>query len=498
MPPRAAAPFDYEATSRSRRLLEAGGSALIYFGLAWFLWEFALGVSDRHARLGFIAALGTLGAWRYGWLLLNLGRAAYYRMVAFPAMRARAAALDDRAAFPAHLHFIIPTYREQPWVTRRMLASVLREVATVPSRITLYLATGGEEEDAIVHNALARLPANDRVTLELLRQNGKRSGMAKSLRAAARSDADRDCLVILMDGDTVLGPRLLRKSLPFFGLFPDLGGLTTNNIAVTRGPGWYRQWYALRFALRNRYMCSTALGGKVLTLTGRFSVVRGAVAFAPEFIERIENDFIEHWLHGRIDFKTGDDKSTWFTLLKQGWKMTYVPDAFIYCMENAGESPLVESIGKMRRWFGNMLRNNGRALTLGPARTGLFTWLSLLDQRISMWTSLVLPTTALLLALLVSPLVLLYFVIWVLITRFTYLCVLALEGHRLSAFDVPLLLFQQWIGSLIKIQTLSNLRRQKWAAARGDKSGEMRDWLAHFQTTLWLACYVLIIAWLAL
>jgi len=498
MPAVVAEPNFPDAPSRRHRLLEAAGSALIYFSLAWFLWEFALRVGDRHVRLGFIAALGTLGIWRYGWLLVNLGRAACYRLVVFPAVRARANALDDTQAFPSQVHFIIPSYREQPWVTRRMLASVVREAATIPSHSRLYVATGGEDEDAVVRTEISALPANNRLSLHLLRQDGKRSGMARALRTAAHDSTETDCLVVLMDGDTVLGPGLLRRSLPLFALDAQLGGLTTNNLAVTRGPAWYRQWYALRFALRNRYMCSTALGGKVLTLTGRFSVVRGAVAFGTEFIDRVENDFIDHWLHGRIDFKTGDDKSTWFTLLRQGWRMTYVPDAFIHCMENAGARPLVESAGKMRRWFGNMLRNNGRALSLGPARTGLFTWLSLLDQRISMWTSLVLPTTAVLLAVLVSPVVLLYALIWVLITRFAYLCVLALEGHRMSVLDVPLLLYQQWFGSLIKIQTLANLRRQKWAAARGDQAGELRDWLAHFQTALWLVCYVLIVAWMAL
>ncbi len=491
--------FPAERISRFRHFTETAASALIYFSLAWFLWEFALGVGDRHVRLGFVAALGTLGAWRYGWLLLNLARAAYYRLVVFPATRARAEALPETRAFPAQVHFIIPTYREQPWVTRRMLASVIREAATIPSRVHLYAATGGEDEDAVVRTAFEQGRPGAGVSLELMRQDGKRSGMALALRAAARAHgADGESLVVLMDGDTVLGPGLLRKSLPLFALSRRLGGLTTNNVAVTRGPAWYRQWYALRFALRNRYMCSVALAGKVLTLTGRFSVVRGGIAFGEEFIGRVESDFVEHWLHGRIDFKTGDDKSTWFTLLRQGWQMTYVPDAWIYCMEDAGRQPLRESVGKMRRWFGNMLRNNGRALALGPAHTGLFTWLSLLDQRISMWTSLALPTTAILLAVLVSPVSLLYFVIWVLITRFAYLCALALEGHRIGTFDLPLLLYQQWVGSLIKIQTLNNLRLQRWTTSRGGQNEVRVDWLSHLQTALWLGFYVLIVAWMVL
>ena len=39
-------------------------------------------------------------------------------------------------------------------------------------------------------------------------------------------------MVVLMDGDTVLGPKLLRHTLPFFNLLPKLGGLTTNTVVL--------------------------------------------------------------------------------------------------------------------------------------------------------------------------------------------------------------------------------------------------------------------------
>jgi hypothetical protein len=48
----------------------------------------------------------------------------------------------------------------------------------------------------------------------------------------------------------------------------------------------------------------------------------------------------------------------------------------------------------MRRWFGNMLRASGRAIALGPRQVGLFAWWCLIDQRISMWTPLLLPLSA--------------------------------------------------------------------------------------------------------
>jgi glycosyltransferase Alg8 len=86
---------------------------------------------------------------------------------------------------------------------------------------------------------------------------------------------------------------------------------------------------------------------------------------------------------------TGDDKSTWFITLRQGWRMLYVPDVRIRCLEEMPGNGFVSgSFGLMRRWYGNMARSNLRARRLGPARIGFFTWFCLLDQRVSPWTTL--------------------------------------------------------------------------------------------------------------
>jgi glycosyltransferase Alg8 len=459
----------------------------------WFLFQ---QVEHQKGSRGGILALGALGLFRYGWLTVNLVRSYIYRFVAFPRMRRAADAIQQ--PYPEQVHFIIPTFKEKPWVTKEMLISVTREAASIPSLVRLYITTGGPDEDVIVRDVLAKCPPNPRLSVYMMRQAGKRYGMAYALRAAARTNlGEPSSVVILMDGDTLLGNGILRKSLPFFALRPKVGGITTNNIAVTNGPQWYRDWYTLRFSLRNRYMCSTSLSGKVLTLTGRFSFIRSEIALSDEFIERVEKDSIDDWVYGRIEFKTGDDKSTWFTLLKSGWEMLYLPDTYIYCLENAGDKPFRESVGKMRRWFGNMLRNNGRALALGWNKVGFFAWFSLLDQRISMWTSLVLPTGVLILIFTESPFVVVYFALWVLYTRLIYLCALVVEGHRMSNWDLPLLLYQQWVGSFIKIQTFSDLRRQKWGAARGD-ARNMRDRFGALQTTLWFGIFGLIVALLVL
>ncbi|MGC1480527.1 MAG: glycosyltransferase [Chthoniobacterales bacterium] len=479
--------------SRGLGLVHQIGLVVVLAIIAWTAWEIAIALSPPSTHHFALGMFGALGAWRYGWLATNVARAWVYQFQQFPKLRKRADALPPGQAFPPVLHLIIPTYREQPWVTERMLQSVIAELNELPLRSRLYLSTGSAFEDAIVRNAFQRSTPRSDVRLILLRQNGKRSGMAFALRAAARDGSSDQSCVVMMDGDTVLTPGILRKSLPFFALSPKLGAVTTNNRAVTRGPTWYRHWYSLRFSLRNRYMSSASLSRRVLTLTGRFSIFRGGIALSDEFISRLEDDGIHDWLYGPIKFKTGDDKSTWYTLLKDRWEMIYLPDVVILCMENAGVSPVKESLEKMKRWFGNMLRNNGRATALGPSRTGWFVWLLLVDQRISMWTSLILPVGIILLSISVSPAFLLFGVAWVISTRLLYLLTLAVEGHRLTLHDVPLLVFQQWVGSAMKILALTDLRHQRWAYSREDRTGGDSPWIGRLQAGLWIGTFLLLV-----
>jgi len=68
------------------------------------------------------------------------------------------------------------------------------------------------------------------------------------------------------------------------------------------------------------------------------------------------------------------------------------------------------------------------------------------------------------------------YAILVILVRTIYIMVLILEGHRLSLVDIPMLLYTQWIGSIVKIYTLFHLNHQKWDSHRTDmedgKGGE--------------------------
>ena len=83
-----------------------------------------------------------------------------------------------------------------------------------------------------------------------------------------------------------------------------------------------------------------------------------------------------------------------------------------------------------------------------------------------MFTSLLGPVSAVWASIWLSPYYLLVYAILVLLVRTIYILILTLEGHRLSLVDIPMLLYTQWVGSIVKIYTLFHLHKQKWNSHR--------------------------------
>ena len=416
-----------------------------------------------------ILTVGLIGFWRYSWQLTHIIRAALFEHVKYPRMQMAIDQMAEEEKYPERLVFVVPTVREKPEVSKQMLASLLRETKNLPSKVTIVISSDSEEEDAVFKNYLAGQSGSSGLDIRYIRQlGGKRGGMAAVLSSLMHEKVDKDDILVLMDGDTVLGVDIFKKCLPLFKHRPNLGAVTTDNISVTEGNFLYRKWYTLRFAMRHRMMKSQSYSNRLLVLTGRFSVFRACHVLNDEFIAHIENDRVKHWLHGEIKFVTGDDKSTWFCLLKKGVEMLYVPDAHIYCLEDSGPNPLRGSISKMHRWFGNMLRNNGRAIALGPGPQPFFNWWCLVDQRISMWTTLIGPVSALWLSIFVTPWAFALYMITVIFMRSFYLMLLAIEGHRVSIWDIPMLMYTHWVGSMVKIYTLFHLHCQSWGVREAE------------------------------
>jgi glycosyltransferase Alg8 len=109
------------------------------------------------------------------------------------------------------------------------------------------------------------------------------------------------------------------------------------------------------------------------------------------------------------------------------------------------------------------LRTNDRALRLPIRRIGFFTWWSILDQRISIWTTIAGPTSVALTTLFVSPIVLPAYLAWVMLTRYLFCTVLMSFRGRHFPITYPFILyFSQIVGALIKSFVLFRLDRQRW------------------------------------
>ena len=406
--------------------------------------------------------------WRWSWLLVHALRSAVYRVWQFPCWRRKAARF--RVAELPPVAIVIPTYKEKPWITERVFRAIAREAKTLPHPLTLVPVTTPEEIEAIAEIVKSEAPEAVDFVPVLDPNNGKRGALALGLEVLSNLNFPPDGVVALMDGDSELELGSLRLSLPFFKLFPQMGGLTTNERPEVYGSALFSEWLQLRFGQRHQYMCSHALSRKVLCLTGRCSFFRAEAALEPSFRNLLANDYINDWLWGQFRFFSGDDKSTWYWLVRHGYDMLYLPDVMVTTIETISGSVWERAYQNMRRWSGNMFRNGSRVLGLGIRRVGFFTWLCVLDQRISIWTSLISPGILIIALIEGNWLGALMLSCWLLTTRCLYLFLVFWDRKsRLRIFHLPLLLLSQWGTSAIKIWTQMHLAQQKWANRHGNK-----------------------------
>ncbi len=416
----------------------------------------------------FVILLGVIGAWRYGWWGVHLIRALAYRQLVFPRLRrvaeAVAAAEPNRLPVP-ELALVITAFRIRPETLAACLRAALAEAArvAVPTRLVVALVEPADRR--LVKSLVARAPASLplRLVLVELPPTGKRVALATALRALARRGIDPDAAVVVMDGDALLTPGSLVRTLPFLRAMPELGALTTDQDARVRASPALAAWHRLRFAQRDLIMSSLGLSRRLLSVTGRMSVYRAAVATDPELVARIERDAIDHWRLGRIPLLTGEDKSSWVWLLERGLGMLYVPDVRVLTIEDPPAPGFFAATTRLlMRWSGNMLRGGRQALALGPRRVGAFLWWCLVDQRLSIWTPLVGPTAVLLVSVLVEPAILWAYAIWVLGTRLLLtLGLLAVRRPVSGAWPLLIYYGQVW-GALVKGWVLFRPDRQRW------------------------------------
>lgn len=448
-------------------------------------------------------SLGLIGIWRYSWWMNHVVRASIFSYIIFPRRRLKANQLWESGWRPKRLIFMMTTFQELQTTTEMVLQSILDECKQVPVPVKLFIGTGADSDECTIQNFFAKQQTTNSLEVIMVRQKmpGKRYAIGETLRAILRHGLEEDDPVIFMDGDTYFEQGCLRQCLPFFKLYPKMQALTTYETSIViNGPRWMKKWLDMRFSQRDFTMQSYSLSNKVLTLTGRMSIFRGKHLREPEFINIIENDHLKHWLWGDYRFLSGDDKSTWYYLLKNRADMFYIPDATTVTIEYIHGNALDRMKENLRRWSGNTLRNGARAIALGPRTVGYFIWWCLIDQRCAIWTMLIGHMIIIVLALTKSVGFLLASLLWLAFSRLCISLVLFIYARRIDMSFPFLIYINQLMSTIIKIYILFRLPQQRWTN-RGDQKSEhekqlrwkLRGWVATYLTVFYCVSCLLFI-----
>lgn len=480
-----------------------------YWGLVVLLFSAmpvgTLGHLYQHSHTIFI--LGFLGTWRYSWAALNFTRAVIFRRIVYPRRKARAIRRFQERGVPCHAYFLVTTYMVAPQDTMRCYRALFLAASRARDGATIVASVVDGADERLIRSLWEACPhdlSRVKLVIDRIKSNGKRDALAKGLRIIAAEAPSKYDICVFVDGDTCVPEDVVEQSAPWFTR-ETVGALTTDEGVIIERDNLFKDWFILRFNQRQVMMCSMGLSRHVLTLTGRMSVFRADLCTHPEFVNGVNHDFLDHWRLGRITFLTGDDKSTWFWLLKNGWEMVYLPDVRSWSMETQPRPTFFDSAKTlMIRWFGNMMRTNGRALRLGPGVMGFFTWWSILDQRVSIWTTLVGPISVIVTAFTVSPTIIPLYIGWVLMTRYVFCVIISLfRGTWFPVTHPPVLYFGQVVGALVKSFVLFRLDRQKWTRQGAGSGGggvsrsarllAMDSTVHHALALVWLTVFVIML-----
>lgn len=452
--------------------------------------------------------LGVLGTWRYTWAAINFTRAAIFVRWAYPRRKARARALFEARGIPCHAYFLVTTYMVDPKDTIACYRALFAAAARARDGATVVASVVDGADERLIRTMFETSPCDlsgVSLAIDRIKSDGKRDALARALRLISQRAPTRHDIVVFVDGDTCVPVDVVAQAAPMF-TDPKVGALTTDEGIIIERENLFRDWFILRFNQRQVMMSSMGLSNRVLTLTGRMSVFRADLATTPEFANGIALDYLDHWRLGRVTFLTGDDKSTWFWLLRNGYEMAYLPDVRSWSMETQ-PGPTFFSSAKtlMTRWFGNMMRTNGRAIRLGPGAIGFFTWWSIIDQRVSAWTTLVGPISVALVAAFQTASIIPVYMAWVLSSRYVFCGAISLfRGTWFPITHPPTLYFGQVAGATVKIFVLFRLDKQKWTR-QGAASGAarlslparvraMESTLHHGLALVWLTLAVVLLA----
>lgn len=440
---------------RFRKGLVPGLCANIALLVFMVLWSMAL--LDSVAASSLMLGLGVIGVWRHGWGLMNFARAQRYRRLS--ASTTAALRFDPDMLLIAIVTFYDQS-DEQVASVSYALAEALEAFSTQPLLVVAYRTAR--------HRLLVERIVADRAALQFVRQNGegKRAALADCLSLVMdkipSATADRAGL-LLVDGDTVVTRQAVTQSAASLATRPDLGAVVVNEWPLLQDGGLFGLWRLLRSLQRNKLMMAFALSDRVLVLTGRFAMIRASILLKPDVVNRMRRDYLLTD-QAYIPMLTGDDKTTWLEVLRQGYAMTYLPEAVIHPIETPDlRKGFVRTVYALsQRYSGNMARANLHPDAWRNLNGKLHFHYGLLDQRISMWTSLLTP--CILLFLLISGQIpaFVVFLTYVLVIKNIQALALAMVSRHYDPLFPYLIFFDQVVQSIAKIHAFAFMHRQVW------------------------------------
>ncbi|CUH88976.1 hypothetical protein PH5382_02920 [Phaeobacter sp. CECT 5382] len=394
------------ANRKTAQLLVVGVcSFLIVLPLAYG-WQFFL--QDSLMQSGLMQSsvfqlslgLAALGAWRLFWSGLTYRRARRYSSSDWPALRRRADRIWTKGWRPERLHIQITACFETPELGRQVIFELVRQIRNEAIPTTVYYGTTSAYDEAILNElfeeaARERELGEDELGLELvfirLQTAGHFVSMGKVLREIRRWGAGPDDLIIFLDDDTILGPDVLKKTLPLFALDMELQLVTTDQKAICFGASWICTWLRLRFEQRRQELSSQALSGRILPFSGRIRILRARDILDESFIcaQEVHQQGLEQ--ASRFRRLSVADSITWCHLLKNKGKMLFVPDVHVYSIS------LLKGVGwhrialHLRRWSGQMMQRSGQVIAMGPVNIPTFVWLRVVDLRLSALLAIFVP-----------------------------------------------------------------------------------------------------------
>ncbi len=170
----------------------------------------------------FFFIIGVIAIWRYSWWAVQAVRSLLYNRVVFPSLRAEA---DEAEHRPPELFVLCTSYRIDERVNFQVYDALIREAHQYGVPTTIFASVSDRTDVDIITHVLDanNWPKNVSVRYMFQKGDGKRSAMAEVLRAISRCMPAPGSLLISMDGDILIEPNTLSRTLSFFIAQDDLG-----------------------------------------------------------------------------------------------------------------------------------------------------------------------------------------------------------------------------------------------------------------------------------